>query len=160
MGFLKCLQIRRARRALIAGGAAACLSPRGAYRGGTSPSRDHGADLARDLEVLSCLDDERPRHCRTGADVGVAAGGGVALRVQRDAEEPEARGGRRSAPLAHAPGKDESVQAAQGRRHRSDTGAQAVHLDVQRQRRIGVPTLDACQHLARSPGPASARRPD
>jgi hypothetical protein len=43
--------------------------------------------LARDLEVLSRLDDESPHRCRTGADVGVgvAAGGGVALWVQRDA---------------------------------------------------------------------------
>ena len=66
-----------------------CL-PRGA-----SLSRHRGADLARDLEVLARLDDERPHRAAAGADVGVAARGGVALRVERDAEEPEAgRGGR------------------------------------------------------------------
>src|SRR6188472_2029364 len=106
MGFLKCLQIRRARRALIAGGAAACLSPRGAYRGaplaarlGVTPVRTPGThfcylDHPQQLGACLLVVEERGAAGRTRATpASVVMGEREARRV----------GARASGGMVHSP---------------------------------------------------------
>ena len=88
-----------------------------------------------------------------GADLRVAVRGAVAGDVERHAEEAEPLGGPATnlgRVLADAAGEDERIEAAERRGHRGDSGAQPVHVDLERQPRGRLTrsvTLDDLAHV-------------
>ena len=52
--------------------------------------------------------------------------------------------------LAHAAGEHERVEPAERCRHRPDTGSQPVHVDVDRQPRVGVVAREQLAHVGRA----------
>src|SRR4051812_14730420 len=107
--------------------------------GNPQSSAKDGADLPGDLEVLAGAHDEGPRRRVARRDVGVVVRRLVGGRVDRDAEEREAVGGRgpdRGGPLADAAGEDERVEPPEGGGHRGDRGPEAMDVDVEREARV------------------------
>ncbi len=112
-------------------------------------------DMADDLEILSCMDDEDGGNRPFGRDRTVSLAVVVSGAVQPHVEKVEAVTNIGSQPrrsFACAPREHQSVQPAQGRAHGGHAGLDPVDVDVVGEPGVGIPRIHGNDHLAEVTG--------